>query len=241
MLTTYMKVSHRHYFDYETNKLVWVSDLKQPFVVDVPELLWTWQVGYSDGNKPKDVVQVKHGTHRRVDYFKLNQLKVQLLDSYRQAAIGFFNVKADCWMQIGISVSHRENFVGQLYKLFGFNCSWSVGQQVSSYSTKFKLPPWTEPNFRSISDLAIDHSIEVDANRFCFGVRGISYRVRYNGRELNGDCYALVCGPWAILLDDEFRFDTLAMLNGATSVILDVDRFLYTVNPYITKVITLTR
>lgn len=76
---------------------------------------------------------------------------------------------------------------------------------------------------------------------FSYGILPTQYTVMYRHKQLGGSCYALLCGPWGILLDDDFSFDSLVLLNGASQSILIVDRFLYTTNTYVIKFVTLQR
>lgn len=78
-------------------------------------------------------------------------------------------------------------------------------------------------------------------DKFCFGIKHTPYSVIYHGRKLEGSCYAFLCGTWAILLDDDLSFDSLVTLRDNAQSSLVVDKFLYTQNSYILKVLMLRR
>lgn len=80
----------------------------------------------------------------------------------------------------------------------------------------------------------------VSTNLYC-GLSHRQYEIVVNGKPLRGTCYALLLGTWAILLDDDLSFDSIAILRGVSTKSLEIEKFMYTVNPYIVKVMTLMR
>lgn len=66
------------------------------------------------------------------------------------------------------------------------------------------------------------------------------YAVFYKGRQLSGMTLAFMCGTWGILLKDDLSFDSFVVFKSYTPSSLEVDKFIYTVNPYITKLAMLS-
>lgn len=99
----------------------------------------------------------------------------------------------------------------------------------------------SEDKFQSIPGLLRQPATELGKNCISWGIRPKQYRVFCNGHELSGTCYALLCGVWAVLLDDELKFDGLALLNGANRDELHIAKILYSLNSYLVKVMMLTK
>lgn len=74
---------------------------------------------------------------------------------------------------------------------------------------------------------------------FSYGMLNNDYKVEYLGRELEGSCYALMFGLWAIILQDNLSFDALVTIKGCNRDKIVIDKFIYTSNVYLIKVITL--
>lgn len=74
---------------------------------------------------------------------------------------------------------------------------------------------------------------------FSYGLSSNKYRIRCRGYNTGRDCYALLCGTWAILLTDDMQFDSLALLRGVDDRSLDVSKFVHTINPIVMKAIAL--
>lgn len=89
--------------------------------------------------------------------------------------------------------------------------------------------------FQYIPGLGRQYTAEMKDNKLHYGVRQHQYGITYQGRTLRGACYAMLCGMWAVLLDDDMSFDALVMLNKAQSGSLGIERILYTDNPYLLK------
>lgn len=78
-------------------------------------------------------------------------------------------------------------------------------------------------------------------NWFSFGIPEHKLEIEYRDRYIRRQCYALIYGPIAILLDDNMNFSSLVSLIGVSDKCITVRQFLYTVDTYIVKIITLQR
>lgn len=98
----------------------------------------------------------------------------------------------------------------------------------------------TLPRFYTYPELAVlkakAHSVQ---DRFCFGIISDVSWVVYRGQKLNRKYLIMLCGTYAVLLTDDMKFDSLAVLDQTLHGMIFVDKFLYSVNPYIVKLMTL--
>lgn len=95
--------------------------------------------------------------------------------------------------------------------------------------------------FQYIPGLFQQPVVEVKRNKFYYGVSRQQYEICYKDKMLSGKCYALLCGAFAVLLDDDMSFDSLAILKGADVEKLTVERFVYSRNSYVVKMMTLLK
>ena len=100
---------------------------------------------------------------------------------------------------------------------------------------------WGDVRFAYLPGLWTQQCQDMRKNKLSYGLRNKQYHVTFKGKRLGGTCYAMMLGLWAILLGDDLSFDSVVMLDGATSDELIVNRFIHTSNPYILKVMTLTK
>lgn len=77
--------------------------------------------------------------------------------------------------------------------------------------------------------------------KFPFGLRRSQYRIVYHGKWIDGTCYAMLCGTYAVLLNDDLSFHSLGLLCGCTTEALNISRFIYTTNTFISKLMTLLK
>lgn len=100
---------------------------------------------------------------------------------------------------------------------------------------------WGPPNFELIQELGFQKYDSFRDWYMSFGMPSTKFKVIYKGHELEGTTYAMLVDSWAVLLDDDLSFDAIAALNGAKSGFLDVEKFFYTTNKYILKVMMLLK
>lgn len=70
---------------------------------------------------------------------------------------------------------------------------------------------------------------------FYVGLRNRPYRLIYKGKDLNKEMLAYLYGCWAILLNDDYTFNTLVLLHGATDEELDIAKLWCTSDWRMTK------
>lgn len=72
-----------------------------------------------------------------------------------------------------------------------------------------------------------------DSFVYNFGLSERQFEVIYQGRPLEGTCYAYMFGTLAVLLRDDFSFDSLVALKGCRDGVLKVERFMFSTNDFI--------
>lgn len=132
-------------------------------------------------------------------------------------------------------VGTDEVFYGVDYRL------QSTAFENKVYRQEYRGQDQTDIQFIKVPDLGTRGVYRIGKNEFSMGISANQWKVRYRGKLLHGTCYALLCGTWAILLSDDLKFDSLVYLNGVQDGTLLVEEIPYTANPYIIKVLTLSK
>lgn len=115
------------------------------------------------------------------------------------------------------------------------------GEEVKIWRHEYNKYEQVECQFETIPEHGKTDVSTIGVNSFSMGLSNNQWRVRYHGKTLNGECYAFVGGPWGILLSDDLKFDSLVYLSAVGNGTLVVEKVLYTVNPYIVKIMTLIK
>lgn len=163
--------------------------------------------------------------------------------AWHQATMMFHNPKTNKPEKLVLSADPSflyRSYLGDAKELGKVSYEFNVGDKDFYYITEFSKTPQNKVYFRFIDGLGkMRDSSQTTPDIFSFGLSPLLHKVKYAGNLLNGSSYMFVCGTWGILLDDEFRFDSLAILSRIhvrpTMIVTTVDKFLYTVNPYIMK------
>lgn len=179
----------------------------------------------------------------KITTVKLNGFSVEFLDvdnwkmgdSEAKIALYDENRGGTCNLSIRVSPSGLHNGAVGVYYLARVD-----GKPISS-TVNFGVPFEGSPKFNYIPGLVRQESQDLKNNKLYWGIRSQQYKIVYGGRELGGTCYAMLCGAWAILLDDDLSLDSLVLLRSANVDTLEVHKFIYTTNPYIVKVMTLAK
>lgn len=246
----YLQTSNRHYLDTETWKIIKQGQLVKPFEMVVPFWYWHFKEATErcvrgmpkiiDG-KPKIPVSLFRKQHT----VELNDLSVQFGDDFTHVLIKFFNVKRDRLSSIELATKLRWKWLPHLSTrsfLGGVDYKCVLDDETpAKIETKFYQTLLSAPNFCSIPNLSLDEKNSDEREMLYYGILPWQMDVKYKETWLNGQSWALLCGTWAILLSDDFKFDSLVALSGATCTTLVAERFLFTVNSYIRRMIFLAR
>lgn len=235
----YLQVSKTYYIDTETFKFIHVSQRVSPFKVEVP--FYYWNFPESTTHRFSNPQTGEAGIYTNVHAVQLHHLIVEFSMNYRHARLNFYDVVRKDWTTIGISC---KPYLTNSGSMFAQVTAFDYTIAIETAQKQFRVPlDLYNQQFFMISDIysSMSRLQEYGSEKFSFGITPSQYTVMCNSRQLNGESYAFVCGPWAVLLTDDLSFDSLALLSGADGGLLKVDKFAYTVNPYVMKIMTLMR
>lgn len=225
----YVMLDKTHLRDRETNKIVHldnrVSGRDANVDIDVPFYFWRFKEGHL--HEGPDAV------YHKVFNVELNCFGIKFSMGFRHCALDFYDNARQLWTGMTIDAHPTLINAGMRYaQVTGMNYNVYMEAQTKEYFTKFDM---YNQQFHQISGLDAQHVPEYAMHKFCMGVLAEQYSIYFQGKKLNGMSYAMLCGPYAFLLDDNLMFDSFALLKGAEYGRLCVSQFIYTVNPYILK------
>lgn len=245
----YQLVDRRYLLNMETFKFVSTRERKAGDTVYVPI--------YMQQYKDNVMLQRIFEDCVKVPWTRLNDLQIEFFNfSSRISTLGhedfgfdrheaylkFIDKARGCGVEVNMTI---DPYYGALQharpsatQIRGVYYTVSVNGQMQKIRTDFM--PMDSGSFAQIDSLARAHTYRtVIADKFYFGVRHQSYRVRYRGKVLPNRYIAMMCGSCGILLNSDFSFASIVLLKGASTELLDVERFLYTSNRDIVKFVTL--
>lgn len=223
-----------------TFKLTKVDRLPKEHILHVPWYFWRQ---WCDQEEHVNAVYKKHKNGRysvkqHNNTVRCNNLSIQFEQGYRLAFIKFFNKSKGVWMNIEMCVT--PTLIGMINRmghpvrdLFGMKYRVAIDGTVKEYDTEFYKRVDVLNDFCSVYHLG---SYTECSRLFNYGILHDKYDASYNGKMFFGWRYALLSGPWGILLSDSFEFDSLVILKSCRNNTLEIDKFVYTVNPQVLKV-----
>ena len=219
---------------------------EDPCGVVVPMYLWNYV--NECGNR---VVPVNKGNGQVVytellksDEIELNDLTVRFSNGYRSASIDFKN-PADgrkVLIDLGCSPEASGSFNLNGYRTRGMR---GMAYRITIHShtqvvfVKFDDVYAGVQDFISIPGLGRFGDGSPCAANWNYGISPSTYELRYKGKVLEARSLALLCGSWAVLLDEELRFSAYVLLKRAKPYFLDIEHIIYTTSRYYTKVMVL--
>lgn len=217
----------------------WHNESTAITYVEVPIYLWRAM------EFPDEAVECKRGgvTYRLVEELELNDCAIALnMTTTGTAPLAPVIVFSDGDIKMNMQV---DNSYGAIHLnmqtesgLGGVHISViNYVYQVLDKADKYRQS--LAQTFSRITNLGYVRFDKAFVNDFSFGIPSVKFDVKYKGNRLNGMWNVLLYGPVAILLDDSMKFDSLAIMSGVKDGLVTVEKFLYSTNPYIVKVITL--
>lgn len=120
--------------------------------------------------------------------------------------------------------------------LDGVRYSYTRDGEVEKHFTAF------EGRLEPVRDLAVPKDLRQLTNVAAqFGVSSTKFGLMYNGKNLNRTSSAFLYGTWAVLMSDKFEFDSLVLLNRVADGVLCIDKIIYSVNPYMVKIMLMVK
>lgn len=247
---TYLKVSQTcvlNLADYSFIEESFLTGRAKEQEVHVPPALWQFDDKeshcvnrwYKAVNGKTQRTTIKYVYSKAI---RFRHMAIEFVDLYKRVNIKFTDPKTGLLIYIQLSISPYKGRVGvgltSANRTLGAYCLAKINGDFLEHTYRFEAVGRGHPNFRSIIDFAeFEHNY--GDNHFMLGLSQNPYDVYYKSKLLNGQSYALLCGNWAVILGDDFTFDSLCYLDGADENKLYVNKFVYSVNTYILKIMTM--
>lgn len=239
-----MLLANKHYvIDPETFKFVHTRNCGADTYVDVPLYFW-----------PAAKVMLPKSRLTQQRTIELNELLINFKSFVMQDGVLYFDYH-ECFLDFKDRGETKSLVlaVNPLFSHVNFLDVYSVQlrsvqyelfmnmNKISEHSTRFFTTQVVVlPRFNSYPELAeLKAKARSVQDRFSFGITQNQCGVVYKGQKLNRKFLVMMCGTYAVLLTDDMKFDSLAVLDQTIRGMIFVDKFLYSVNPYIVKLITL--
>lgn len=243
----FLKISEHYLLDREKWKIVPLAKRGQQFDVDVPFFFWNYEE--RDVHRIPTSMQVVNGklenvysTFKHVQDIKLNALSIDFYNgTYGLVKITYFDQKLGNEVAIGLTCIpfHETVRVRGKWEMVVTGMDYQIGMTDKERTQAHTLFDGVEQAFVHVSSLATQQGSSYGKNVMSYGMSHMKLPFQYRGQELKYKYYAFICGVFCVILDDEMRFDSLALLSGMRKGAIYVDKFVHTVNPYIVKIITL--
>lgn len=233
----YTQGSCSYLIDRSTYQFVPLGKQSAADEITVPFYFWWHPKGV--GNR----VESNSGIRVRSNKVRLNRLEVSFTKDYSHCLIDFWDKAKGGFSKIMVESSYSVQQImrngKKVRKMYGVQYDIAINDKSSRVFSAFDTKLHPVYDFHWVVDLG--HAPDKVPNKFSYGVCPEQYSIIYNYKELSGKTLAMLCGPFAILLDDDLTFDSLVLLKGAKTSELCVDRFVYTVNSYIMKIMMLSK
>lgn len=215
----------------ETWEIVNIEDRRRGVEIDIPYFLWEYDsvdTCYMPGSS-----DICHRTYK----MELNNLEIAIPVSEGTGTIARFTAKGQ-EHKIKVMKSHIMTPYTALHNIHTTNYACYVDDECKEYATSH----WSFSNeFKFIKGLLSQYPTKSCKDRLFFGIKESKYHLVYRETPIQHDCYALLMGTWAILLTDKFEFDSLVVLREANQVELVIDSIVYTMSPYMTKIMVMVK
>lgn len=235
---TYQMVSKRHYTNDGCNKLCGMSDMRVPNKIYVPWFLReskpSKRVQSFDLSADLDM-QEQSSDVEVVDFVKLNGLVVS--NAGLDYTIDYRDNYGSGTHQIELrwSTDYRDimtDYTSVIFETCQDNSA--KGDDFILYYSVSELLP----KIGYYSSSRVDGAVKKRDFYLNFGLTTDKYTVKYKDFTFGGTAYVLLMGYWGILLNDDLSFDALFTIKSITKKHeIVVNKFLYSYNPYIVKVV----
>lgn len=231
---SYLLTSKDQVLDLNTWQFMPKSAMKRPFELKVP--IYFWKFRELETHKDffgKDI-------YRMVTNLYLRDTSVQVNADNCHVIINTEDGQKD--FLICPQHKHTEARYGMpFYVLQRVDYTVIHNNSHTKYTTKVSDQPLDAPAFTTEIRGLARYNIwpRYDNAWLVYGIKPTKYSIMYGKRDLKRQNYAMLCGTWAVLLTDDMMFDSLALLQGVTEDKLYIDKFIYSRNSYIVKMMVL--
>lgn len=231
---SYLLATKDQVMDLNTWQFMPKSSMQKPFELQVPIYFWRFR------ELATHKKLLGKSVYRKITSIGLNDLIIQ--------------VNADnCYVIINTDKGQKKFLVCprhkhsaqtygmQFYILESVKYTIFCDDRSIEHHTKVSGQPLTSPAFiHKIPDLArSDIWDKYDNAYLLYGIMPTKYSIIYGKHDIKRQNYAMLCGTWAVLLTDDMKFNSLVLLKGATEDSLYIDKFIYSLDPHIVKLMVL--
>lgn len=220
---------------HETGQIIDFNAKCTPCDINVPFFLWRHSGLGVIGAEKFDGSGDKRVRYIQTDTVILNNLAIQYIVGYKAASISFVDIKSG--ERVVLSIGARTQVVHgsadgpyPTSDVVNINYIIGVGQRNRAFHTDLKHA------FTHISGLGRVKNADILGKHFSFGLDKTRYEIFYMRERLYREYMALVSGPWVVLVNDDYTFNSLVLLSGAKPGELRVSKIVYTSDPYIAQV-----
>lgn len=226
----FVQVNKNYALNYDTWQFAPVAKLPKESTCMVPSPFWK----YKDKDTHKQLVGFgKFNTFKLMPILQLHGLTVQIDSDHAAIRIQTKNGVKEFDLHWRFTPFGSNPGGGGFLVLDKVEYELLDGSGVSYHIYNL------EHIFDNVSGLCKLGSKQFDNAEMLFGISENRLKVIYKEKELNSMMYALIYGPWAILLSDDMQFDSFVYLAGNRYGTLRIDKIVYTVNTYMLKLMLL--
>lgn len=184
---------------------------------------------------------------------KLNNLTIEMKDWFsrpglmegeQEAFISIFDTRKNKKTEIDLSVFPHwlYTYQGGPKRMYLGDVAYMLDRGGAGHNKTIEYQPRIyNPRFQPINVLPMVNTPKTVDDAYSYGIAPWKYHVIYAGKRLSGKCYAFLFGTWAILLRDDFQYDSLVYLEEVDEVKLTVAYIAHSINPYMVKMAMLVR
>lgn len=242
----YIQVAEDWFLTKKSFKFKHISDIHGTSTIEVPLMMWKNPVvrlyqktiGYTGkgSGSPRAVTW----TWKSVYDFFLKDCHIEFNSDLMELDLSWISKQSRKHNTIRLVTIPFRSSTGTVKELITLSHECSIFCQGSSISPSRRELSFrvNYSKFEFLEGLPYPSRDFYPFNNFQCGMLPRQVKVAYKGKEL-GSCYAFLFQSCAILLGDDFSFDSLVALEGIHNGVLQVQHFFYSVNPYCIKVVTL--
>lgn len=247
-MSDYLQCSLRWLMDTKTFQFVSAVERKKPCCIHVPFYLWS-MVSECGNRVVEEYSKDGHKVYSEMlceTTVAFNNLIVEFHNGFKHAFIRFYDkiINGSTVIELYANIYNLGlipyNGIQQR-GMRGITYTMRHGNDSRIIQSDFNALDSCVREFKVVPGLGKHTADTTSPNKFCYGVVPAHYTIRYHGRTLDGMSMAFICGPWAILLDEDMTFDALVFLKGVMPHVLDIEQFYYTTSRYFVKVLTLIK
>lgn len=235
-MADYIITEEKNVIESKSMKFIPKEMLPKGVTVDVLDCQWQFLDDFYKIHSNPYVDKRKKRTYERTNVLKLNNLTFIYGRNYKSGRFSFVDSNTGAITTISVHLEPQAELMwGHMYAV---NYEISINFQSQRVVSQFYHPRESGNRFLHVPRL---YSTEIDGEDFNKGLVSDQFGITLRGHELEGQSYVLFAGCWGIILKDDLSFDSLALFDAVVGYDVYVERFVYTVNPYVTKMMMLTR